>query len=812
MYRIKKMLAMATLLAFSMLLMFGSFPNHVNAAHAAQTEFIKGMDLSSLEAIEDAGGIFYDENNNQITNILAYVKSKGVNYVRLRVWNNPTLSFDAGDYCNKEHTVEMAQRIKAEGLKLMIDFHYSDFWADPANQRKPAAWENLTFPELVDAVYDYTSEVLNDLKAVGAYPDMVQIGNEISGGLLWPDGYIDNAQNLADLLNSGIQAVRDTTPAGKTCKIMIHIAEGGDKDRFEYFFDQLISHGVTDFDVIGLSYYAYWHGTLQDAKNNMNNCVARYGKEVCIVETAYPYTYADADGYPNPVGQEETDIGGLPASVFNQKLMLEMAFNTVATVNNGKGLGVFYWEPLWLPVPGVGVMKGEGNEWDNQIMFDANGKVLDSINAFQFDAATAAQYNNRHTIVYSPEPIKVQVDTYNSLNDVLPQTVKVLRYDGSLVDLPVTWIGAEAVDMSQVATVTLNGVVSGLNPYPGVQLATPQITVKIQRNLVKNPSFEMVSGNTNWTINRILGEAGKITNGVDSTPKNGTGCFHYWDDNDFIVEVTQDVYVTENHTYTLNVWAQGSWENMDYDNYYLFARYTTPTGQQVTLGRTDMMNANWSWWNEFSVQNIVIPAGVNKITIGAHIRGYAGAYGTLDDFELLDNDPNAPPPAEDGTVTSLLNGGFEDEVDADPPYSSLEGWTVTPDNNVWPANCWADTDYNHTPGGKYSFHYYNASGFGFDLSQTLSGLEAGTYTLTVWSYGSADNKTAILYANSATSSISRAIVDTEQWDNDSNSPVWVETTLTDIVVTDGNLTVGVDIKGLGDSWGYIDDFVLAKVS
>lgn len=799
-------------LHFAVFLMTGSFPIRANAAQTTQTEFIKGMDLSSLEAVEDYGGVFYDENNNPIPNILAYVKSKGVNYIRLRIWNDPTLAFDAGDYCNKEHTIEMAQRIKAAGLKLLLDFHYSDFWADPAHQQKPAAWENLTFPQLVQAVYDYTADVLNDLDVVGAYPDMVQIGNEISGGLLWPDGYIDNPQNLAALLNSGIQAVRDTTPSGKTCKIMIHIAEGGDTERFEYFFDLLTSHGVTDFDVIGLSYYAYWHGTLQDAKNNMNNCVSRYGKEVCIVETAYPYTYADADGYPNAVGQKETDIGGLPASVFNQKLMLEMTFNTVATVNNNKGLGVFYWEPLWLPVPGAGVMKGEGNEWDNQIMFDANGKVLDSINAFQFDPAAAAQYNDRHTIVYSPEPIKVQVDTYNSLNEVLPQTVKVLRFDGTLVDLPVTWIGADQVDMSKVATVTLNGVVSGLNPYPGVQLATPQITVKIQRNLVKNPSFEIVSGNTYWTINKILGDAGQITNGVHSTPKSGIGSFHYWDDKDFIVEVTQDVYVTENHTYTLNVWAQGSWANMDYDNYYLFARYTAPNGQQVLLGRTDMMNANWGWWNEFSVENIVIPAGVNKITIGAHIRGHAGAYGTLDDFELLDNDPNAPPPPEGDIVTSLVNGDFEDEVNANPPYASMTGWTITPNNGIWPNKCWADTDHNHTAGGKYSFHYYDPNPFGFTLSQTLTGLEPGTYMLTVWSYGSADGKTALLYANSSASNVSTPIIDTNQWDSSTNSPVWVKTTLTGIVVTNGNLTIGVDVTGLGGSWGFIDDFVLVKVS
>ena len=331
---------------------------YTSPTYASSDEFIKGMDLSSLEAVEDAGGEFFDGNGNKINDILQYLKAdKDVNYVRLRIWNNPTTSFDAGDYCNKEHTIEMAQRIKQAGLKFLLDFHYSDTWADPSYQSKPEAWKNLNFSELKQAVYDYTADILNSLNTVGAYPDMVQVGNEISGGMLWEDGYIDNLDNLAELLNSGISAVRDTTPINQKTKIMIHLAEGGDKERFEYFFDNMIARGVTDFDVIGMSYYPYWHGTPQDLKNNMNNIVKRYQKEVVVAETSYPQTYEDADSQPNLIGKEETDVVGLEANVENQKLMLETVFNTVANVDNDKGLGVFYWEPLWLAVDGVGVAK-----------------------------------------------------------------------------------------------------------------------------------------------------------------------------------------------------------------------------------------------------------------------------------------------------------------------------------------------------------------------------------------------------------------------------------------------------------------------
>ena len=395
---------------------------YVTPAHASSDEFIKGMDLSSLEAVEDAGGQFYDENGKKITDILSYLKQdKEVNYVRLRIWNNPTTSFDAGDYCNAEHTIEMAQRIKQAGLKFLLDFHYSDTWADPSYQSKPAAWENLTFTELKQAMYDYTADILNRLKEVGAYPDMVQIGNEISGGMLWDDGYIDNLDNLAQLLNSGISAVRNATPSNQNTKIMIHLAEGGDQERFEYFFDNMIERGVTDFDIIGMSYYPYWHGTPQDLKNNMNNVVKKYQKEVVVAETSYPQTYDDADSQPNLIGKEETDTAGLDASVENQKLMLETVFNTVANVDNDKGLGVFYWEPLWLPVDGVGVAKGQGNEWDNQILFDANFKELDSLNAYLFDKNAEQVNNDKDVIVYMPDDVIVEVGEEDSVSNILPQ-------------------------------------------------------------------------------------------------------------------------------------------------------------------------------------------------------------------------------------------------------------------------------------------------------------------------------------------------------------------------------------------------------
>ena len=609
---------------------------YVTPAHASSDEFIKGMDLSSLEAVEDAGGQFYDENGKKITDILSYLKQdKEVNYVRLRIWNNPTTSFDAGDYCNAEHTIEMAQRIKQAGLKFLLDFHYSDTWADPSYQSKPAAWENLTFTELKQAMYDYTADILNRLKEVGAYPDMVQIGNEISGGMLWDDGYIDNLDNLAQLLNSGISAVRNATPSNQNTKIMIHLAEGGDQERFEYFFDNMIERGVTDFDIIGMSYYPYWYGTPQDLKNNMNNVVKKYQKEVVVAETSYPQTYDDADSQPNLIGKEETDTAGLDASVENQKLMLETVFNTVANVDNDKGLGVFYWEPLWLPVDGVGVAKGQGNEWDNQILFDANFKELDSLNAYLFDKNAEQVNNDKDVIVYMPDDVVVEVGEEDSVSNILPQQVEVLQFDGDIETLPVVWNGTESVNLNQIGTYTLSGTIVGIDPLDNVTLKQPTIQITIQRNLLKNSSFEDVNNIADWKIEKIKGDAGQITIWDNSTtPHSGIGSFQFWDDKEFDVILSQDVEVEENHDYCLSVYAQGIAENLQEAK--LFVEYEN-NGTTVRLAAEDISITYYNNWEKAEIPHIVIPSGVTKIKIGAQIKGQASGYGTLDDFILVDN-------------------------------------------------------------------------------------------------------------------------------------------------------------------------------
>lgn len=771
---------------------------YTSPTYASSDEFIKGMDLSSLEAVEDAGGEFFDGNGNKINDILQYLKAdKDVNYVRLRIWNNPTTSFDAGDYCNKEHTIEMAQRIKQAGLKFLLDFHYSDTWADPSYQSKPEAWKDLNFSELKQAVYDYTADILNSLNTVGAYPDMVQVGNEISGGLLWEDGYIDNLDNLAELLNSGISAVRDTTPINQKTKIMIHLAEGGDKERFEYFFDNMIARGVTDFDVIGMSYYPYWHGTPQDLKSNMNNIVKRYQKEVVVAETSYPQTYEDADSQPNLIGKEETDVVGLEANVENQKLMLETVFNTVANVDNDKGLGVFYWEPLWLPVDGVGVAKGQGNEWDNQILFDVNFKELDSLNAYRFNKEEESINNDKDVIVYMPEDIIVDVEDTVSIEDILPTKVEVLQFDGDLISLPVSWNDVESVDLNRIGTYELSGRILGADPLDNVVLKQPTVTITVQRNLVKNNSFEDAYNTADWKISKEKGNAGQITIWDDSTSYSGVGSFQFWDDEPFVTILSQEIEVEENHNYCFSAYAQGIAENLEQAQ--LFVEYEL-NGATARLAETDIEFTYYNNWKKIQIDQIQIPSGVTKIKIGAKIKGNANGYGTLDDFTFVDNDNNA----EKIIRNYIKNGTMEAEL------SDADNWTIKLQNNNWPELAGRTGNQNRTDNGSYSFHYYDPEVFTIGLAQEINKLPSGYYTLTGWSYGSSNNKECNVYVANENGIYSTKIEDTNEWDSSTNKPIWKQFQITNIPVINGELRIDIDVQGEAGSWGYLDDITLIR--
>lgn len=357
--------------------------------------FIKGADLSTLKEMEDVGYVYKDLNGNP-GDCMQILKDQGFNYVRLRLWNDP---YDAngntyGGGTNDLPTdIALAKRAKALGLKFLLDFHYSDFWTDPGKQFKPKAWEKLSFEDLNKALYTYTKETIEAFAKEGVMPDMVQVGNELNSGMLWPDGksWGQNGgefDRLATLLKSAIQGVRDG--GGTDCQIMLHLAEGPKKDTFKWWFDEITARDVP-FDIIGMSMYTWWHGTIPQLKESMEFCAERYGKEINVVEAAYAYTLENLDGVENTFTANEEKVSGYPATPEGQAAFFRDLMEAVASVKGGNG--IFYWEPAWKSAPGItwATQAGmdytndhwkEGNTRENQALFDNDGKLLPSVKVF----------------------------------------------------------------------------------------------------------------------------------------------------------------------------------------------------------------------------------------------------------------------------------------------------------------------------------------------------------------------------------------------------------------------------------------------
>ncbi len=334
---------------------------------------ILGADLSSLKKSVDKGGVYADENGTP-GDALKILAEHGLNAVRLRVWVNPP-----DGYHDQAELLPMARRVKSQGLALLVDFHYSDSWADPGKQNKPAAWKDLPFEQLKQALYDHTFDICSSLKSQGTPPDMVQIGNEINAGLLWPDGRTNHWDNLAALLSAGYRAVKACSP---NSRVMLHLAEGGDNAFARAWFDQATQRAVP-FDLIGLSYYPYWHGTLADLQNNLDDLASRYDKDVLVAETAYPFTSQDKDGFGNIISSQP--VPGYDFTPAGQQKLLADVMTIVRAVPNGRGLGVFYWEPAWTAVPGNGwdpADPASGNGWENQALFDFDNRALPAMSVF----------------------------------------------------------------------------------------------------------------------------------------------------------------------------------------------------------------------------------------------------------------------------------------------------------------------------------------------------------------------------------------------------------------------------------------------
>ena len=385
-------------------------------------DLIKGADISSLLEVEAAGGRFYDDpcrgghrppadGNPSVgaeleesrtyahigppEDLLCILRRHGVNLIRLRLWNDPYdeagKPYGAGTN-DLARTMELARRAKAAGLPWLLDFHYSDFWADPGKHFNPE--------QLEQAIYAFTRETLETLRKADLLPAMVAPGNELSNGLLWPLGKTPNWENIARFVSAGLRAVKDTDPGLRT---MIHLDNGGNNALYRYWFDSYLAAGGADFDCIGLSYYPFWHGSMEALGDNMRDLADRYGKPTIVVETSTAFTLTECNDYEGISLEEKRGLAAnertaaavpYPMSPEGQAAFLRDLWAVIRKVPKDLGRGFVWWEPAWLPVKGSGWTTPEGlayiretgpggNEWANQGLFDYAGNALPALKSLE---------------------------------------------------------------------------------------------------------------------------------------------------------------------------------------------------------------------------------------------------------------------------------------------------------------------------------------------------------------------------------------------------------------------------------------------
>lgn len=556
-------------------------PVYVEAVEGISDDFIRGMDASSVLVEENSGVVYYNFDGEE-QDVFQTLAEAGVNYIRLRVWNDP-YDEDGNGYGGGNNdvktAVELGKRATKYGMKVCIDFHYSDFWADPKRQHAPKAWENMTLEEKTEALYDYTKESLKELLDAGVDVCMVQIGNEINYGM---SGETD-PDNVLALLKSGSKAVREVSEENKQeIEIVVHYTKINESKKLYQLVENLNDGGL-DYDTIGLSYYPFWDGSMKNMQNVVKTIREEYGKKVVIAETSYCYTSQDGDGSGNSLKGTDDLVDGYPATVQGQTSMIR---DVIAAANEAGASGVFYWEGVWLPV-------GKATE-NNSPIWEKYGSGWASSYASDYDPEDAGLYyggcswDNQAFFDFEGHPLA-------SLN-----LFKYLKY-GTTLSSAVNYVPVEKKE------------------------ETEELDVSGLENLVLNPGFEE-EDTSMW----VVSYDGEI-NPTDFFLKpedaySGDMSFHFFSpDSDMKFSIEQSFTGLEAGTYYLTAYSQGG----DFKSGATFELYAVTGGQEQTAAFKLTTYADW--------QNPVIPAievTDGTLTIGVRISTNAASWGTVDDFGL----------------------------------------------------------------------------------------------------------------------------------------------------------------------------------
>lgn len=610
---------------------------YVEPIEGISDDFIRGMDASSV-LVEEKSGVKYYNFEGEEQDVFQTLAEGGVNYIRLRVWNDP---YDengngyGGGNNDVPTAIELGKRATEYGMQVCIDFHYSDFWADPKRQHAPKAWEGMNIEEKCDALYDFTKESLTEILDAGVDVGMVQVGNEINNGMSGET----KLENVTALLQAGCRAVREISGEyGKDIQIAIHYTNITNKAQVDSLVKNLSDNEV-DYDAVGLSFYPFWDGTMENMQRVVELLRERYGKDVFIAETSYCYTSEDGDGSGNSLVGIDDLVDGYPATVQGQANIIRDVF---AAANEAGATGVFYWEGVWLPVgeptadnapvweefgsgwassyasdydpDDAGLYYG-GCSWDNQAFFDFDGHPLESLNVFKY-----LKTGSSAPLAIDAVP-GVDITCPVGSEIALPEMVDVIYNDRSAnKQSAVTW------DEAQIAAIDTKtgGVYEVTGTLDSGETVVAHVEVKMD-NLVRNPSFE----DADTSMWKVTYEGD--TNPTDYQEKtddahSGDIAFHFWsEDADMDFSIEQEFTDLEPGTYQLFAYAQGG-DVSDDAAMELYA--VTSDGEQTE----SFMVTTYNDWKNPMISEIKVIDG--RLTIGVRMKCNPRSWGTVDDFTL----------------------------------------------------------------------------------------------------------------------------------------------------------------------------------
>ena len=614
-------------------------PLYVKKVEDLPEDFIFGVDASSVIAEEDSGVKYYNFAGEE-QDVFATLAESGVTHIRVRVWNHP---YDAegrgygGGNNDIEKAVLIGKRATQYGMKLIVDFHYSDFWADPGKQMVPLAWAGMAIEEKSEALYEYTRDCLKKLNEAGVAVGMVQLGNETNGAMCGEKTWA----NIQQLMGAGSRAVREQCP---DALVAVHFANPERAGAYAGYANSLDIYGV-DYDVFASSYYPFWHGTLENLSAVLSEVAETYGKKVLVMETSYAYTAEDTDFAGNTIGEGGDVTKNYPYTVQGQANEVRDVIDAVAHTTNG--IGVVYWEGTWISVGGssweenAALWEKYGSGWaskyasvydpddagkyyggcavDNQALFDAKGHPLPSLQVFNL-----VRWGNEVPIVPdAAEDVDLIVDLNGAIQ--LPGTVNAVMNDGSRQAVPVEW---EITDAMLQQMHSGGAVTYDVTGRAGELTARCRVSM-VEFNFLENYSFE--DGDAGWEIEDFAHASELYVENKLTDSLTGTKHMHFWsaakDSVKFTVEQTVTGLPAGVYKYAISIMGGDAGEQEIY-------AYVKVDGETVA---TAPLAITWyGAWDTARIENITVAEG-QTLTVGIYVQCSgegSGAWGKIDDALL----------------------------------------------------------------------------------------------------------------------------------------------------------------------------------